>query len=60
MMCFDLLFDLLLDKHGSHHGAIAHILIGDGFLLLLFLFYLLLKILISKSIIGSGSSSAKL
>jgi len=44
-MCLDLLLDLLLDKHGSHHGAIADILIGDGLLLLLFLFYLLLKIL---------------
>ena len=48
MMCLDLLLDLLLDKHGSHHGALPHILIGDGFLLILFLFYLLEKILIIK------------
>ena len=48
MMCLDLLLDLLLDKHGCHHGALAHVLVGDGFLLILFLFYLLEKILIIK------------
>jgi hypothetical protein len=44
MMCLDLLLDLLLDKNGSHHGAFAQLQIGDGFLLILFLFYLLEKI----------------
>jgi len=41
MMCLDLLHDLLLDKHGSHHGTLPHVLVGDGFLLILFLLYLL-------------------
>jgi hypothetical protein len=41
MICLDLLLDLLLDKHGSHHGTLPHVLVGDGILLILFLFYLL-------------------
>jgi len=48
MICLDLLLDLLLDKHGSHHGTLPHVLVGDGILLILFLFYLLEKILIIK------------
>jgi hypothetical protein len=37
MMLLDFLLDFLFDKQSCHCGALTHILVGDIFLLLLFL-----------------------